>query len=176
MADETAKVLPENEEEKELFSWISPERVFKIRTKEFYSTILVLGVLVGIIFFFIEGIMPVLVVAAIVFVVFAISKTPPGMVAHKITSKGVRVAGDLVRWDELVMFWLEEKSKPGVLYFLTVRTFPRQLAMVLPSEETEVSSQKVKQELMKRLPMQQLPPSWVDKAVKWLGEKLPLEE
>ena len=173
---EELKPLPENEEEKELFRWISPERVFKTRSKEFYSTVMVLGVLVGIIFFFIEGVMPVLVVAAIIFVVFALSKTPPNMVEHTLSNKGVGVAGDRFSWNELVMFWFEDRHGVNVLHLLTTRTFPRQLALVLPvkSEGEVVTEERIKQELVKYLPLQKLPPSWVDKAIDWFNKKVPL--
>ena len=62
-------------DDKVLVSWQSMQKPFRERSKDFYSTVLVLAVLVAIVLFFIEGIMPVLVVAAIVFVLFISTKT-----------------------------------------------------------------------------------------------------
>ena len=86
---ERAIEIEEDEaEEKVLVSWKSLEKPIAKRGKDFYSTVLVLAVLVAIVLFFIEGIMPVLVVAAIVFVVFASSKAQPNMTDHMGTNKG----------------------------------------------------------------------------------------
>jgi len=96
-------------EEETLLEWESLERPYKERGRDFYSTVLVLGILIGIIFFFIEGLMPVLLVASVVFVVFVLSKSKPRKVSHKVTSRGIETEGNKYWWDELLVYWLEEK-------------------------------------------------------------------
>lgn len=158
-------------DEKILLTWRSPERLYKARGKEFYSTVVVLAFLVGVILFFIEGIMPVLVVLAIVFVVWVTSKTPPVEAEHQLTSWGIRTAGKLYRFSEMVVFWVEEKWGKSVLRIL-LSSFPGQLILLINKEEEE----KIKRTLAdNKVTMQKPEPSWTDNAVKWLGEKIPLE-
>lgn len=163
------------QEEKELLSWRAVQRPYQVKSKEFYSTVVVLAILVGIIFFFIEGIMPVLVVAAILFAVLVSSRTPPVEVENVITDKGVGVGKDKFTWDELLMFWTASQGGVKVVNFITARRWPRQLILVLPAGDERVTEDKVRQILLKYLPMQQLPPSTLDKMVRWIGEKIPLE-
>jgi len=158
-------------DEKTLLTWRSADRLFKQRGKEFYSTIIVLGVLVSVILFFIEGVMPALVVWAVVFVVWATGKTPPSESEHQITSWGIRTAGKLYRYSEMTVFWLEEKWDKTVLHILQT-VFPGQLVLLVNKADEE----KIKKILAdNRLTMQKPEPSWTDNLVKWLGEKIPLE-
>lgn len=161
-------------EEKTILAWESESRPFKKRGRDYYSTVLVLAILVGVIFFFIEGLMPVLLVASVVFVVFAVSKAEPRVIKHKITTRGVATEGGKFWWDELVTFWLEEKWGYDLVHILTLRRWPRRVLLVLP-KSGEVSKKKAKEVLGSFLPLEKPEETGVDKVVKWLGEKIPLE-
>lgn len=158
-------------DEQVLLSWRSSERLFKARSKEFYSTIVVLAVLISIIMFFIEGLMPVFVIWAFVFVVYATTKTLPAEADHQLTSWGIRTGGKLYRFNQMVLFWLEEKWERSVLRII-LSNFPGQLILIVNKTDEE----KIKKILAdNRVTMQKPEPSATDKAVKWLSEKIPLD-
>ena len=121
-------------DERVLLTWRSEERLYKPRGKEFYSTIVVLAFLVSVILFFIEGIMPALVVWAVVFVIWATSKTPPVESEHQLTSWGIRTSGKLYRYSQMPIFWLEEKWNKTVLRVL-LTSFPGQLVLLVNKED-----------------------------------------
>ena len=158
-------------DEKTLLTWESAERLYKERGREFFSTIIVLAFLISVILFFIEGIMPALVVWAVVFVIWATNKTMPVETEHQLTSWGVRTGGKLYRFSEMAVFWIEEKWGKSVLRILLTR-FPGQLILLINKEDEE----KFKKTLTQyQVTMQKPEPSWTDNVVKWLSEKVPLE-
>ena len=158
-------------DERVLLVWRSPERLFKARTKEFYSTIIVLAVLMSVIMFFIEGVMPVFVIWAFVFVIYATTKTAPTEADHELTSWGIRTGGKLYRFNQMVLFWLEEKWERSILRII-LPSFPGQLILIV----NKVDEEKIKKVLAdNQVTMQKPEPSSTDKAVKWLSEKIPLE-
>jgi len=158
-------------EEKTLFAWKALERPHKQWGKELFSTVVVLAILVSIILFFIEGIMPVLVVWAAVFMMWVSYKIKPGLTKHKITSWGVRTGDNLYRWEAMRVFWFEEKWGIVLLRIILNRRLG-QLILVCNKEEKG----KIKDILKNHMPLERPRPSAVDKMVKWFGEKLPLEE
>lgn len=160
------------EDEKVLLSWEAEDRLVQKKSKDFYSTVVVLAILVGIVFFFIEGVMPVLVVGAILFVVFALTRTEPGKVHNQITEKGVRTGTELFLWGELVNYWIEEKEEKKILSILTTRRFPAQVILVLGPE---VDEKKVREIVGRYLPWERPEETRLDRMVKWFGEKVPLE-
>lgn len=158
-------------DEKVLLTWKSPERLFKARSKEFYSTIIVLAVLMSVIMFFIEGVMPVLVIWALVFVVYATSKTPPAEANHELTSWGIRTGGKLYRYNQMVLFWIEEKWDKSILRVI-LANFPGQLVLIINKTDEELIKKSLSEN---QITMQKPEPSVTDKAVKWLSEKIPLD-
>ena len=162
------------ENEKVLLSWEAEERLVQRKSRDFYSTVMVLAILVAIVFFFIEGIMPVLVVGAIVFVVFALTKTEPDRVKNVITERQIMTGTEKFPWGELINYWIEDKGDRKVLSVLTTRRFPAQLILVLP-KDGEVDDKKVRQVVGQYLPWERPEETRLDRMVKWLGEKVPLE-
>jgi len=163
------------EEEKELIRWSSEERLHQKKSREFYSTIMVLAVLIGIILFFIEGVMPVLLDAAVVFVIFALSRTPPGMVEHVVSNKGIPSGGGKYVWGDMNSFWFEDKDERSLIRILMPRSWPGQLIMTLPEKSAEVSRENLKKIFLNFLPLEKPTPSALDKFVDWFKRKVPLE-
>lgn len=163
------------EEEKVLLTWKSLEKPFRQRGRDFYSTVTVLAILVAVVLFFIEGIMPVLVVAAVVFAMFVSMKTPPNMGEHVITTLGIVTAGQKFVWADLVVFWIDRIHTDDVVHVLTAKRWPTQVVMIAPKEGEKVTLKQIRDTLGKYLPYEVPPPSRVDKTVKWFSEKMPLE-
>ncbi len=163
---------PYETEEELLFAWESDGRLYKQRGKDFYSSMVVLALLVSVIMFFIEGLMPVFLIWSVVFVIWALTKTPPVAVAHKITSWGIRSEDQLYVWGEMNNFWFEEKWGKKILRVLLRRRFPGQLILIVNEKDQE----KIKEMVNKFVVLEKPKPSWSDKLVKWFGEKVPLDE
>ncbi len=162
-------------EEKVLVSWKSLEKPITKRGKDFYSTVLVLAVLVAIVLFFIEGIMPVLVVAAIVFVVFASSKAQPNMTEHVITNQGIVTGGQKYLWGELIVYWIKKTGGGEWIHIAKTRRWPTQLVMITPKEDEGTTTKEIRMVVARYLPYEEPKETFIDRAMRWLSEKMPLE-
>ena len=80
-------------EEKVLFEWRAMDRPNKTWSKDFYSTVIVLAFLVSVILFFIEGLLPVILVWAVVFMMWSMNRLPAKETSYALTNWGLR-AGD----------------------------------------------------------------------------------
>jgi len=159
-------------EEKILMAWKGPVRPFKKRGKEFFSTVLAVAVLLSIIFFFIEGVMPVIVIAAVVFLVYILSTVAPEEVEYKITNRGVKIGEKDYPWGVMLRFFFTSRWGTELLVVEMPGVFPGRLEMVLAGG---VDKEKLKKVMNDYLPLEKTPPGWVDKAAGWLSERVPLE-
>lgn len=157
-------------EERLLYEWSALERPYKRWSRDFYSTIIVLAFLVSVIMFFIEGVMPVLVVWAVVFMAWAINKTQPQEAKYLLTNWGIRTTNAIYRFEEMKSFWFEDRHGQKLMRMLTGR-FPGQLILVIPAEDEE----KIKKIMLEKVVMEKPDPNWSDKVVKWWSEKVPLD-
>lgn len=160
------------DEERTLLSWKSPERLHKARGREFYSTILAFVFLLSIIAIFFKEFLLMVTIWTFAFVAFAMSRVAPSMVEHSLTTRGVKTGKNTYRWGELMRFWLEGKWGQTILHIDTFLGFPRRLIILLGDTPKE----KVKEILVRRIPYDKPEDTFVDKATKWLQEKVPLEE
>lgn len=116
---------------KAVISWKSPDRVFRPRSSGFFTKVALWGlllVLAAIAFgeFFLVG-----VILSVVFVVYVLAKTPPGMVEHKITSMGIVTGGRAYLWEELDSFWFDRRGEEKMLVVQTYKRFPGRLLILL---------------------------------------------
>ena len=155
---------------KELFSWSAPIRPFKKQTKQFYTTIASVSVLLCIIFYLIQGLMSVFVILSLVFVTYVFSTVPPENVEHKITSKGVMFAGKLYLWEELIRFWFAQRFGASLLEIEATR-LPGRLEMVI----NEADKIKIENILRSYVEMEEGKPTFMDKGAAWLSKHVPLE-
>lgn len=158
------------EKEEVLFSWSAPVRPFKKRNKEFFTTILSIAFLVGLILFFIEGILPVIVVGALVFLVYVFSTVEPETVEHKITNLGIDFAGTKKEWPDLKRFWFTQRFGIDLLKVEAKEGLTR-IEMVIDSGDKD----RIEKLLEKHLPYEEAAPNFLDKAAIWLSKKVPLE-
>lgn len=167
----TTPEMPLVEEIKTLLTWKSPLRVFKKRDREFWTTVLSIVFLLGIILLFIKEWLLIAVMISLVFLYYVLSTVPPEEVEHQVTNRGVRFAGKDYSWEELGGFWFSEKWGRKIVNIQTKNYFPGRLQILLG----ELEEKKVKEILGKYL-LEEVPqPSFVDKASQWLSDKVPLE-
>lgn len=153
-----------------LFEWKAPSRPFKKQSRQFYTTIGIIALLIGLILFFAGQIIPVAVVFAVVFLAYIMYSTPPGIVVHKLTTYGIRVEDTLYYWEELGSFWFTQKYGEPLLHIETDR-FPNRLTLLLGA----VKKEDMQYYLEAMLPHEAPPPTAYEKGAKWLQEKLPID-
>lgn len=151
-----------------LHSWKSPERVFRGANKELYSTIIILATLISIILFFIEGFMPVLVVWAMVFAFWALSKTPPLESTHQLTTWGIRTGATLYRFSEMKVFWFD-KQESHVLLRALITKFPGQILLIInPNDESLLKRHISEAGVHYEIPPQNI----LDKTSQWFQKRI----
>jgi len=161
---------PQNLEETILFDWESYERPVKKWSREFYSSVIVMAFLASIILYFIEGIMPVLVIWAMVFMLWAMSRTEPRMEKYAITTWGLKTKEKTYRFEEMNNFWFETKWG-GRLMRINLVKVPWHIVIVINSD----SEDKIKKLMLQKIVYQEPQITVIDRMVKWLGDKIPLE-
>lgn len=157
-------------EERVLLEWSAFERPYKIWSKEFFSSVVVIAFLVSVIFYFIEGLMPVLVVWALVFMVWAMNKTEPRMMTHTLSNWGLKTPGRTYGYGEMANFWIEPKWGSRLLR-INMMAAPWHMVLVLDPEKEAA----VKELLLENVIYQEPTITWMDKAIAWVGKKMPLE-
>ena len=161
-------MMPEEKIEKELFSWSAPARPFKRRDREYYVTLLAIASIVGLVLFIAEGAMPVILLAALVFLYYILNTVEPESVGYKISTWGIRVANVLNPWENLRRFWFSER-RGNWLLVLETNGLSGRLELVINQDDLE----KLRENLKEYLPEEKITPSFFDKTVDWVSQRLP---
>lgn len=152
---------------KVLLTWSAPSRPFKKRSKEFFSTLGTIALLVIVILVFFKEWLLIMVIVAMAFATYVLAAIKPEEVEHQLTNQGIVTAGRKYSWDQLTRFWLDKK----MLFVETRQGLPRVLILLLG----ETNQSKVKKILVQYLPFDKPEQTWLDKAGWWLAQKFPLE-
>ncbi|MBU1129948.1 hypothetical protein KKE45_01355 [Patescibacteria group bacterium] len=164
--------LTDLNEEKELFSWEAGERAFKKRDKDFWITAVAILGLVSVILFFAKEFFLVISLVAVLFLYYVLSTVPPKKIKNRLTNRGVYFGELFYAWMDLRRFWFGKSLDCEALFFETNLRFPRELCLIIDKKDEK----KIKKAVVKRLPLVENSPRFVDKASEWLAKKLPLEE
>ncbi len=166
--DEPQAVVVRREQERELVSWTAPARPFKRRDRQFFVTTFAMAGIVGLILFFAEGIMPVLLIIALTFLYYVLSTVEPEKVEYRVTNKGVKIAGKGTGWQLLNKFWFGKRFDSEVMIFDTV-IIPGRIEFVITPEVKD----RLKKEVSAYIPYEEVPASNLDKLTGWFAGKLP---
>lgn len=153
-----------------LFEWQAPSRPYKARNRQYFTTIGLIAALIGLILIFANQLLPVAVVGAVIFVIYVLNTTPPGMVTLKLTTYGIRVENTLYYWEEMGRFWFTEKHKETILN-IEIARFPNRLSILLGT----VNKEDMRLVLSEVLLNQEPPPTAYERAAAWLQQKLPID-
>lgn len=120
-------------EAKTFISWKSPDRIFKARSKKYFTKVALYGlvfVLAAIVFdeFFLVG-----VILAVIFVAFVFATAEPKVIEHKVNNMGIISGGRPFLWEELDSFWFEKKGDERLMMVQTTMHFPTRLIIILSS-------------------------------------------
>jgi len=176
IVDSTFKGKPEgvigektkHEPEKELLAWSAPARPFKRMNREFWVTIIAMAAIVGLVLFFAEGFMPVILIISIVFLVYVMTTVEPGKVDYSVTNRGIKIGEKTFEWEKLIRFWFGKRFDSPLL-IIQKYGIPDRLEFVINPEEKE----SIKTILLKYLPEEKAENTSLDKVISWFSKKIP---
>jgi len=160
------KPLPEQD----ILQWTAPSRPYKKRNKKYYSTMVIIALLISLILGFAGQLAAITVVIAVAFLVYVLSVVPPQDVNFKITTWGIKVEKTLYYWEELGRYWFTKKHNENILNIECAR-FPNRLTILLGSQDQEMIKKVLSEVLLNQKPE----PTLYEKAANWLQEKIPLD-
>ena len=159
-------------EEITLFEWVAAERAFQKRDRDFWITAISILVLVSVILIFIKEFFLIFALGSLLFLYYVLSTVPPGEIKYRITNRGVYFGEGQYYWDIFEKFWFKTNLSSEMIHLGTVLRFPRVVSMVIKQADKD----KLKEYVIKRIPMVENPPNFVDKLTAWAASKLPLEK
>ena len=157
--------------EETFFSWRAPVRPFKARSRNFFWTVVLLAILLSIIGFVLEGIMPVFLIWAIVFLVFVLFSVKPEDIDYEVTNKHILIAGKKYSIEVVRRFWITERWGHTLLVFDTPVRFPGRLELVV----RDIDKDLLKKKLERFIPYEEEAPNFADRAASWLSKRLSLD-
>ncbi len=169
--DEEYFPLQGGNQEEVLYEWKAPSRPFKKRKRQYFMTVITIGVLLSLILFFAGQILPIAVVFAVVFLSYVMATVPPHDIMFGITTLGIRIEDELYYWEELGRFWYSDIYTQRVLH-VELDRFPFRLSMVLGADAQEAV---LSEYLMVMLLHEQPKPTTYEKISDWLQKKFPLD-
>jgi len=162
--------IPKTISEEILLEWDAPSRPHKKRHRQYYTTIAVILILIGLILFFAGQFLPIAVLVAIGFLVYVLEMVPPTMVRHQLSTYGFRVEGTLYYWDEIGRFWFTERHNSPLLH-LEISRFPNRLTLLIGDLPQDAMTKVLAEILINEKP----PLTPLEKAGAWLERMIPLE-
>lgn len=164
--------LEDVNEEVTLFEWVAPERAFQRREKDFWITAVAILVLVAVIFIFIKEFFLVIALGSLMFMFYVLSTVPPSNVVYKITNRGIYFGDTHYYWEVLDKFWFKKSLSTDMVHFGTLLKFPQLVSLVINTKDTD----KLKEIIVKKIPLVNNPPSTIDNLTAWFAKRLPLED
>ena len=166
------KIIKDTNEEKTLLEWEASERAFKKRDKDFWITAIAILVLFSVVLFFIKEFFLIVALVSVLFLYYVLSTVPPQIAKYKITNRGISFGDSKYSWDILLRFWFRKSLDTELLEFETNLRLPRQISFVIKEEDKD----KLKEIILKKLPLVESSPNFVDKLSKWWNDKMPWEK
>lgn len=159
-------------DEKIRFEWMAPERAYQKKNKDFWITVVSILVLVSVILFFVKEFYLIISLISALFLYYVLSTVPPQNIKYKITNRGIYFGENRYEWDMFTRFWFKTSLSNEMIHFETILRFPQQISLVINKEDKD----KIKDLVVKKLPLIDESPNFVDKLTKWGISKLPLEK
>jgi Ca2+/Na+ antiporter len=160
-----------------LAEWAAPARVVTPRTREYYSSLLVIVLLLSLILFFANQLVLIAVMWSFLFVTYVLASVKAETVIHQITTYGLRYRNKLYYWNQIARFWVRNNRGVLELHLETPALWGNEI-ILLASHQAEVdgaSIENLAEVLALYVRYEEPIPSQMDKWVQWLEEKFPLE-
>jgi hypothetical protein len=153
--------------EKVLFSWKTQSKIYKPRDVEFWKKAFAISAVFGLILFIAEGVMPVILLSATIFLMFVLSKLPNQEVQCQITTSGVRIAGQLNPWSNFTHFRFVKRADTTLLR-LGMLSLPGSIELVI----NEADIDKIRKATSQFLIEEEQPLTRTEKFIDWLSLKI----
>lgn len=148
-----------HKEPEELLVWDAPNRVFDPKSAQWFLGLFAAGLVAIIVFAIFREILLILVVAAFIFVYYALARVEPLDIEHRVLTIGIEVGGRLYSWEDLKSFWIEQETRPALLKVETKLLMPHSLELLLPEDTPAEDLQELTQLLSQYLPVEEKPHS-----------------
>lgn len=132
---------------------------------------LVIAILVSVLLIFAGEWMLIGVIAAMVFAYYVWSTVPPEEVEHVLTTRGVRVHGQLYRFEDMERWWMEDRWGYKMLIIDIPVAFPKRLHLVVGNVDENVLKETMGVSVLMEQPVE----TPMERMGKWLAEKFPLD-
>ena len=160
---EIQNVNPETLGEKKVYlEWQTTARVQrKGANQKLMRTFTIIGAVVALLLVLMHEFTLILVIASVIFISQILSKTPPEVIKHEVSSHGVSYAGQLYRWAELKQFFFTKNNELDILAVDTKDPIPGRLFLSIHAKDKD----HLKEVISKYLPYLEHEPRTVfDKA------------
>lgn len=164
---------PKPQNPQALFSWVAPLRAYKQQTVGVLRFYVAVAVLLTLIVFFFKEFILIIPIWAIMFLVYALTITPPENTEHIITKFGIQTAQQTYPWENLSHFYFIKKFDYDIVVIFTRMQFTHPLYLVVPNPPTK---HEVLHHLSNHLIYQESPrKTLTDKMAEWLTTLMPEE-
>ncbi len=159
--------------EKQLFTWVSPERVYNPRRSATYKRNMgLLLLLIVLLLFFLSRMGLLAVVLSLIFLGFVLSNVPPRRIRHIITNYGLYTSNHFYPWLERGQrYWYETSHGQEQLIF-EIRRFPYRVVLLVGHERNKKQLDKI---FSHYFVLQKPEPNDVDKLITWWQKTFPME-
>jgi len=157
---------------KTILSWDAPGRPFSKKSRQYYTTSLLIMLLIEVVLFLFSQYLLMAVVISLVFLAFALASVPPANFHYRISSEGITVEDHFFLWQELYDFYFKRREGTDVCHVRTHALIPGELTLTLGAIDRE----HLKQALLPYLPFREyVKPSFMERSGDWLARSFPLE-
>ena len=129
----SATPLPQELNPQVVYSWRSPLRPYKKRSKQIVRFYLALAILLTLIIFFLGDRILIIPIWSILFLFYVLTITPPPLIDNKITKFGIETAGITIRWEVISHFYFTERFGFHILTLVTNPPYNMHAYIVIPT-------------------------------------------
>lgn len=120
------------EPKKVILKWTAPDREkYSFGNKKLSRSMVIIAMFFGILFIVMGEYFLILLIMSIIFVYYALDKTPEQMVVHEINSQGILHAGEQYNWEKLESFFFKNDK---LLCIDTYLPLPRRLFLLVDED------------------------------------------
>lgn len=154
-----------------LYSWKAPERPFKKRSREWYTTAGSIIFLLCVILIFIKEWLLITVLMALGFYLYVSTNVKPEEVENYIYNHYIGIGKAQYPWEVLGRFWFDKKYDEEILYIENFNGFPARLSLLVGKAKKQEIVSILEQYLLQEKPEK----TQMELAGEWLQRKVPLE-
>jgi len=160
-----------------LLEWFADSRLAMKRSREYYSSLAVIVLLLSLILFFANQVLLIFVLVSFLFVTYVLASVQPDTIHLALTSYGIQYRDRLYYWEELGRFWVTQRAGYAQVH-IEAPAFMANQIILLPSNQQSpilVTVDDIVSILSRYIPYEEPNPTQIDRWVQLLEEKFPLE-